>query len=270
MGSIRSRVTYANVATTLALFLALGGSAWAAGSSLIGSGGRLHGCVPKHGGPLSLVAAGKRCTRGQQAITFDRTGPTGPRGLDGTTGAMGATGATGPQAIQGIAGPGAVRFSIRGTTDIAKTQLLSIDGLTLYAICKSSSPQVILIGTSRPRSTSAGLTPARAALSPTTGSRRPAPSRRPTSPSSTSPTPTAPSRTGSSSTTTARRSSPSTSPTTPSRAQTAGFTVRSCPRADAGGRGREDRMGWPGVFGASLARIDLKGSAWIGLPVSWR
>jgi hypothetical protein len=155
MGSIRRRLTYANVAATLALFLALGGGAWAASGSLIGAGGTLHGCAPKHGGPLTLVAAGKRCGRGQRAITFNRTGPAGLRGLDGPTGATGTTGATGPQGIQGIQGiqgtqgtpgPGAVRFSIRGTSDIAKTQLFSIDGLTLYATCKSSSPEVTITG----------------------------------------------------------------------------------------------------------------------------
>ena len=44
------RLTYANVAATLALVLAMGGSGYAAINSIPGPGGLIHGCDGKHGG----------------------------------------------------------------------------------------------------------------------------------------------------------------------------------------------------------------------------
>jgi hypothetical protein len=61
-----SRLTYANVMATIAVFLALGGGALAA-TSLIGSDGRIRGCVSRTGN-LTVLKAGKKCGKRATAI----------------------------------------------------------------------------------------------------------------------------------------------------------------------------------------------------------
>ena len=65
-----SRITYANVMATVAVFLALGGGALATGT-LIGSDGRIHGCVAKNGS-LKVLKRGKHCGRHQTKTQTER------------------------------------------------------------------------------------------------------------------------------------------------------------------------------------------------------
>lgn len=91
MGFLRRHLSYANVAATLALFLTLGGAAYAAsqlarnsvGTAQIRSG---------------AVTAGKIAPKTRRQLRGSRgpAGPQGPQGKTGKTGAKGATGATGP------------------------------------------------------------------------------------------------------------------------------------------------------------------------------
>jgi hypothetical protein len=81
---VRHRLTYANVVATLALFVALGGSAAAATHYLITS---THQIAP---GVRNALKGAK--------------GKTGPRGLKGATGLTGATGATGQPGPKGDTG----------------------------------------------------------------------------------------------------------------------------------------------------------------------
>ncbi len=78
LSRLRPGLTYANVAATLALVLALGGGAYAAINSIPGPGGVIHGCYAKQGGSLRLVSGGERCSRSEKAIAFNQRGPTGP------------------------------------------------------------------------------------------------------------------------------------------------------------------------------------------------
>ena len=118
MRRIHRHVTYANVVATFALFLALGGSAYAvAGNPFVGRDGSISGCVQRSDGVLSVAKTGKRCPRGTIAITFNekgrrgeagragRTGGRGPQGADGATGLQGPAGAQGPQGSTGPQGP---------------------------------------------------------------------------------------------------------------------------------------------------------------------
>src|SRR5437660_12404555 len=86
MRAFRDRLSYANVVATLALFVAVGGGAWAASGGLIGSNGVIHGCVPNKGGTLTIVAPGQKCRRGLTAISFNRQGRLGLRGAAGAQG----------------------------------------------------------------------------------------------------------------------------------------------------------------------------------------
>ena len=101
------RLTYANVIASVALFLALGGGAYAASGAL--SGGVIHACYQKQTGALRVALRGT-CEKSQVALAWNQTGPagpagaTGPAGQAGATGPAGATGATGPAGPAGPAG----------------------------------------------------------------------------------------------------------------------------------------------------------------------
>ena len=96
MGFVRRHLTYANVAATLALFLALGGAAYAATQ------------LPKNSvGTKQLkkgaVTAAKINVKTRNALR-GAAGPAGPQGKTGKTGKTGAKGATGPQGKTGNTG----------------------------------------------------------------------------------------------------------------------------------------------------------------------
>jgi hypothetical protein len=93
----------------LALFVALGGTSFAASRSG-GAGGSndvIHGCVGKRTGRLRIVDSPIRCGTLETPIAFNREGPRGPQGLrgpQGDPGPKGATGAAGPKGDAGAAG----------------------------------------------------------------------------------------------------------------------------------------------------------------------
>ncbi|MGH2940472.1 MAG: hypothetical protein ACRDPE_20380 [Solirubrobacterales bacterium] len=102
MDYLRRHFTYANVVASLALFLALGGAAFAATQlprNSVGTGQLKPGAV----------TAGKiaKKTRNQLQGARGATGPAGPQGKTGKQGAKGATGAkgeTGPRGATGATG----------------------------------------------------------------------------------------------------------------------------------------------------------------------
>ena len=109
------RLTYANVVASIALFLALGGGAWASVSSLA-TPGVIHACYAKRSGALRVALRGG-CAHSEHAISWNQQGvagrpgaagpqgPAGPAGPAGTAGAAGPAGATGPVGGTGPAGP---------------------------------------------------------------------------------------------------------------------------------------------------------------------
>jgi hypothetical protein len=104
MRRLRLHASYANVASTAALVLALGGGAYAAvDNPFTGPGGTIQACVGKHGA-LIVVRPGRSCPHGKRSLELNQTGATGPRGL-GTIGAQGGTGAQGATGAQGTTGP---------------------------------------------------------------------------------------------------------------------------------------------------------------------
>jgi hypothetical protein len=113
LSRLRSRVTFANVTSLTALFVALGGGAYAASSSLIGKDARVNACVSRKGA-VRIVKPKKKCTRGETAVAWNQAGPKGAQGIPGSQGSQGDTGSQGdrgaagdlgPQGIQGPPGP---------------------------------------------------------------------------------------------------------------------------------------------------------------------
>jgi hypothetical protein len=123
--SLRLRCSYANVAATLALVFAMGGSAVAAKHYLINSTSQINPKVLKR-------------LRGRTG----KTGAAGPTGARGPAGLTGATGAAGPQGKEGPQGPGATGFD----TSVAEESTLAgpINGIVVRAFCKPIAKEVDL------------------------------------------------------------------------------------------------------------------------------
>lgn len=133
---LRARLTYANVVSTLCLFIVLGGTSYAAlvitGRNVKDSS--LTGKDVRDGSLLKKDFASGQLPAGP-------AGPPGPKGDQGAQGQQGAQGTQGDKGLQGDkgdAGPAASRFAW-DTSDSgpepATTTLVARDGLTLTGTC---------------------------------------------------------------------------------------------------------------------------------------
>lgn len=112
----RPRLTYANVISTLCLFLILGGGAYAATAlpkNSVGSAQLKPGAVT-----AAKLAARVRATLGG---AIGPTGPTGPQGVPGPAGERGERGATGDPGEQGERGLTGERGPIGPTEGVTAT-----------------------------------------------------------------------------------------------------------------------------------------------------
>jgi hypothetical protein len=98
---LKPRLTYANVVVTLALILAMTGFAAAA---IPDAGGAIHGCYQKRTGVLRVIGAGKKCLKGETAISWNQQGPRGSDGKNGTNGTNGSNGTPGTPGTPGTNG----------------------------------------------------------------------------------------------------------------------------------------------------------------------
>jgi hypothetical protein len=101
-------MTYANVLASGAMFIALGGGAYAATGGFVGSKGTVHGCVSPaesgEKGELRIIKSGQKCAQGETALSFNTKGSRGARGKAGVAGKPGAPGAEGKEGKQGPPG----------------------------------------------------------------------------------------------------------------------------------------------------------------------
>jgi hypothetical protein len=132
--SIRSKLSFANITSMMALTIALGGTSYAAITlphNSVGSSQIKSSAVKNSDLGSSAVTSGK--VKNGTLLSKDfKAGqiPAGPAGPAGATGAKGATGATGAQGIQGIRGAtgalGAVTArSFTATVDMTANQKAS-------------------------------------------------------------------------------------------------------------------------------------------------
>ena len=166
LDSLRGRLSYANVAATLALFVALGGTSYAAltvtgknvkNSSLTGVDIKNSSLTTADIKDSSLLARDFKA--GQL--------PAGPQGAKGDKGATGATGAAGATGAPGAAGaPGATNVVTRtssasapvGVNDFSVSCLPGERAVGGGGTGPSSDPEVTLAGTFATPET-AGTTP---------------------------------------------------------------------------------------------------------------
>src|SRR3954471_1242458 len=92
--TLRPRLSFANVASALALFISLGGGAYAATGNLVRADETIHACVAS-GGSVRIVTAKRSCRTRETAVAWNRRGPVGRTGATGATGPAGAPGASG-------------------------------------------------------------------------------------------------------------------------------------------------------------------------------
>jgi hypothetical protein len=97
----RAPLSYANVMSTIAVFLALGGSAWAV-SGPSSASATIDACVKKAGkkkGQLRIVSPTTTCKPSERKLTWSTaggaTGPAGPTGPKGPKGDQGEPGTSG-------------------------------------------------------------------------------------------------------------------------------------------------------------------------------
>lgn len=121
MSNLRGwRPSPAIVVSAVALVGAFGGAALATSAP---GGSVIHGCAKKSTGALRVVKAGKKCRRGERALSWNRQGQPGPRGV---------TGGTGPQ------GPGAVEYTYSLLNTGEKKTLGPAGPFQLSASCTTS------------------------------------------------------------------------------------------------------------------------------------
>ena len=109
MRRVVGSLSYANVIATVALFLALGGGAFAATGGLKSNPRVIHGCVSKSTHVLRVLKASSKCGRGSVTLNFNAKGVAGAAGLSGPQGAAGPQGPAGPQGLGGPQGPAGQR-----------------------------------------------------------------------------------------------------------------------------------------------------------------
>ena len=110
LDGFRARLSYANVMATVAVFLALGGGAYAL-SEIPDRSGVFHGCVSNRTGVLRVVKSARSCHRpvlrgrhrdpGEFAVSWNQQGQPGPQGRQGLQGSSGSN-----ATINGVAAGG--------------------------------------------------------------------------------------------------------------------------------------------------------------------
>lgn len=120
---LRSKVTYANVAATLALVMAMGGGAFAVGA-VVDRSGKIQACYVKNGrtaGDVRLLVKGTKCRKNEAKISWGQAGPQGSAGQNGAPGAAGATGPQGPAGASGGTSSNADTLDTLNSTDFLRS-----------------------------------------------------------------------------------------------------------------------------------------------------
>jgi hypothetical protein len=134
---VTRRLSYGNVIATIALFLALGGTGFAASHS---STTKAKATASTH--TAVLASRGPRGPRGFRGAQGPQ-GPQGPAGSNGANGSNGATGATGPAGPAGAAGKG---FQVRDTVSagVSTHVIYTGQGFTLEHSCVNGTESTLL------------------------------------------------------------------------------------------------------------------------------
>lgn len=132
---VRRRLSYANIVASIALFLALGGGAYAVvGNRFVGRTGAIKMCIQSASHVPLVVLPGAACPAGSTSLTLNQLGRRGRRGPRGAQGPKGKTGAaaTPPSYIDAYMGMhrtvcGGCVFSFEASDGSAGVQQATVD-----------------------------------------------------------------------------------------------------------------------------------------------
>ncbi len=135
MGLIRRHLSYANVVASIALFIALGGGAYAVvGNGFLGRSGTVRTCIQSADHELQVITPDGRCRAGSIPLALNQKGQRGPRGATGPRGRRGLTGsaATPPSYIDAYTDVnnivcGGCHFSFTASDGTAGVQSSTLD-----------------------------------------------------------------------------------------------------------------------------------------------
>jgi hypothetical protein len=137
LSRLRARLTYANVTATLALFIALGGSSYAAlklPPNSVGSEQVKPGSLR-----VSDFKASERSRlRGPRGKVGPR-GPAGPKGATGNRGATGPRGSTGARGAAGTAGTVRAYATVTATTGVQPFFTAMAPNLAFGSVARTST-----------------------------------------------------------------------------------------------------------------------------------
>jgi hypothetical protein len=151
MEALRRRLSYANVMASVAVFVSLGGGAYAAVSlprNSVGEDQLRRGAVTKS--RIAHDSVGQSELRDgsvtKSALTDWVWRQVRRGGSDGRDGPVGPEGPPGPPGPSGPAGPGskAIRFAAEASTTPNPVQVLSVDGLRVDLSCDQSGADTAL------------------------------------------------------------------------------------------------------------------------------
>jgi hypothetical protein len=97
---LRATLSYANVMSTVAVFAAITGGAYAV-AAIPSGGGQIDACYFKSGkkkGQVRLLVSGTKCRKGETKLAWNQQGLQGPQGLQGLAGQQGDRGLPGNDA----------------------------------------------------------------------------------------------------------------------------------------------------------------------------
>jgi hypothetical protein len=143
-----------NAIAYLALFVALGGTSFAATQGFVGSDGAVHACAAAKSGAVRLVRQGKKCRRAETAVAWAQLGPRGATGAAGQPGAPGPAGQNGQPGQNGLPGAPATKY-FASVSDTAATRT----GTATAAARDSTGKYDVTFGTADISNCSALVTP---------------------------------------------------------------------------------------------------------------
>jgi len=147
MAPMRRHLTYANVISTVCLFIALGGSAYAA-VTITGKEVKDNSLTSAdiRNGTLKSTDFGRGVLPPAGSSQAGAQGPQGPAGPQGETGPKGETGAQGERGPKGDAGPGAVPIALSIPMETFELRTIDVGSWTVGFSCtpREGRPQVQL------------------------------------------------------------------------------------------------------------------------------
>lgn len=143
MERIGQHLSYANVAATLGLVFAMSGGAIAATGGFTKAPSVIKACVGSNG--VLKVLSGKKCKKGQKAVSWNRQGPAGAQGatgVTGSTGTVGLNGNPGPSATSALTADNALALGGIPASGFTRSDCASTTGQVKgFALVAANQPQ---------------------------------------------------------------------------------------------------------------------------------